>query len=179
MDPLSNQLIDSNTVPFEIEDPSSSDPLPKQPPFIVTLQSAHFTRPDPGNVLICMSNISDHDIRMDNVGLKDFASVEASDGTAVAMNKAAIKDWEPENLKKALAGFQGCCTNTVKPRKALCGGIGVGVIYDLSRPGAYRVRIDRYDEPDAMPGQKLGELPLVHSNWLTIFEPYPASSERR
>jgi hypothetical protein len=94
-----------------------------------------------------MSNISDHDIRMDNVALKDFASVEASDGTAATMNKAAIKDWGPEKLKQAPAGFQGCCTNTVKPRQALCGGIGVGVLYDLSRPGAYRVRIDRYDEP--------------------------------
>jgi hypothetical protein len=52
----------------------------------------------------------------------------------------------------------------------LCGGIGVGVIYDLSKPGAYRIRVDRYDEPDATPGQKLGDLPIVHSNWLTIFE---------
>jgi hypothetical protein len=30
---------------------------------------------------------------------------------------------------------------------------------------------DNHDEPDAMPGQKLGDLPLVHSNWLMIFEP--------
>lgn len=176
VDPLSNQLIDSNTVPFEIEEPSSTA---KQPPFIVTLESAHFSPPDPGNILICMSNISDHDIRLDNSALKDFASVEASDGSTATMNKAAIKDWDPEKLKQSPAGFQGCCTNTVKPRKALCGGIGVGVIYDFSRPGAYRVRIDRYDEPDAMPGQRLGELPLVHSNWLTILEPYPASSERQ
>jgi hypothetical protein len=96
-----------------------------------------------------------------------------------AMNKAALKDWNTETLKQAPAGFQGCCTSTVKPRKALCGGINVGVIYDLSRPGAYRVRTDRYDEPDATPGQKLGELPLVHSNWLTIFKPYPPGSKRR
>jgi hypothetical protein len=179
VDPSSNQLISSNTVPFEIEEPSSSVPLPKQPPFIVTLQAAYLSPPGPNSVLLCMSNISDHDIRLDNFALKDFASVETPDGTPATMNKAAIKDWEPEHLKQAPAGFEGCCTNTVKPRKALCGGIGVGVIYDLSRPGAYRVRIDRYDEPDAMPGQKLGELPLVHSNWLTIIGPYPASSERR
>jgi hypothetical protein len=44
------------------------------------------------------------------------------------------------------------------------------VIYDLSRPGAYRIRIDRYDESDTTPGQKLDDLPIVHSNWLTIFE---------
>lgn len=178
VDPLSNRLIDSNTVAFEIEDQASSRSLPKQPPFIVTLRSAYFLPSDPGNVLICMSNISDHDIPLDNSALKDFASVEAPDGTAAAMNDTALKDWRPENLKRAPAA--SVQSNTwdfaVKPRKALCGGLKVGVIYDLSRPGAYRVRIDRYDEPDAMIGQKLGELPLVHSNWLTIFEPYPASS---
>jgi hypothetical protein len=181
VDPLSNRLIDSNTVSFEIEDRTSSSPLPKQPPFIVTLQSANFFPPDPGNVLICMSNISDHDIPIDNSALKDFASVEAPDGTAAAMNEAAAKDWRPENLKQAPA--TSVQSNTwdfaVKPRRALCGGIKVGVIYNLSRPGAYRVRIGRYDEPDAMPGQKLGQLPLVHSNWLMIFEPYPAKSEGR
>jgi hypothetical protein len=117
-----------------------------------------------------MSNISDHDIGMDNFALKDFVSVEAPDGTRAAMNEAALKDWEPEKLKQVPAGPQGCCSATVKPRRALCGGIGVGVIYDLSKPGAYRIRVDRYDEPDATPGQKLGDLPIVHSNWLTIFE---------
>jgi hypothetical protein len=69
----------------------------------------------------------------------------------------------------------------VKPRKALCGGIEVGGIYDLSKPGAYRIRIDRYDESDTTPGQKLGDLPIVQSNWLTIFEnplPAPQNSNR-
>jgi hypothetical protein len=172
VDPVSNRLIDSNTVLFEIVDPTSS-PLAKQPPFIVTLRSAYFFPLDPGNVLICMSNISDHDIPLDNSALKDFASVEAPDGRAAAINETALKDWKPENLKQAPAA--SVQSNTwdlgVKPRKALCGGIKVGVIYGLSRPGTYRVRIDRYDEPDAMPGQKLGDLPLVHSNWLMIFEP--------
>jgi hypothetical protein len=89
------------------------------------------------------------------------------------MNEAALKDWRPEDLKQAPATLVQSNTwdLAVKPRRALCGGIGVGGIYNLSRPGAYRVRIDRYDEPDATPGQKLGELPLVHSNWLMIFEP--------
>jgi len=178
VDPLSNQLITSNTVSFEIEDPTSSSPLPKQPPFIVTLQSVHFS-PSKPNVLICMSNISDHDIGMDNFALKDFVSVEAPDGTRAAMNEAALKDWEPEKLKQVPAGPQGCCSATVKPRRALCGGIGVGVIYDLSKPGAYRIRVDRYDEPDATPGQKLGDLPIVHSNWLTIFENPPEGPSKQ
>ena len=97
------------------------------------------------------------------------------------MNETALKDWKPENLKQTPAA--SIQSNTwdfaVKPRKALCGGISVGVIYDLSKPGAYRVRIDRYDEPNALPGQKLGELPLVHSNWLAISSLTPLDSERR
>ncbi len=138
----------------------------------MTLQPAQFFPFDPSDVLICMSNISDHDIRMDNSALKDFALVEAPDGTTAAMNERALKDWKPESLKQIPAGSEGCCTwDTVRPRKALCGGIKIGGSYDLSRPGAYRIRIDRYDEPDAVQGQKLRELPLVHSNWLTIFEP--------
>ena len=35
---------------------------------------------------------------------------------------------------------------------------------------ADRIRVDRYDEADATPGQKLHDLPVVHSNWLTIFK---------
>jgi len=53
-----------------------------------------------------MSNISDHDIRLDNVALKDFASVEAPDGTTASMNETALKDWNPEKLKHAPAGPQ-------------------------------------------------------------------------
>ncbi|MGB9145223.1 MAG: hypothetical protein WCC14_05345 [Acidobacteriaceae bacterium] len=178
-DPISNRRIESNVVSFEIGDTASSRPLPKQPPFIVTLQSAHFDPPDPGNVLICMGNISDHDIRLDDSALKDFVTVEAADGTTAVMNEARLADWNPEKLKQVPAGSEQCCTwQTVKPRKALCGGLKVGVIYNLSKAGAYRVRIDRYDELDATQGQKLGELPIVHSNWLTIFENSPTAPER-
>ena len=86
------------------------------------------------------------------------------------MREIALKDWNPEKLKQAPAGPQGCCSATVKPRKALCGGISVGVIYNLSQAGPYKIRIDRYDESDSTPGQKLGDLPIIHSNWLTIYE---------
>jgi hypothetical protein len=179
LDPTSNRRIESNVVSFDIEDATASGALPKQPPFIVTLQSAHFDPPDPGNVLICMGNISDHDIRLDNSALKDFVTVEAADGTTAAMYEAAQKDWNPENLKQVPVGSEQCCTwQTVKPRKALCGGLKVGVIYNLSNAGAYRVRIDRFDEPNATQGQKLGDLPIVHSNWLTIFENSPTAPER-
>ena len=46
-DPIRDRGIESNVVSFEIEDTTSSRPLPKQPPFIVALQSAHFDPTDP------------------------------------------------------------------------------------------------------------------------------------
>jgi hypothetical protein len=179
LDPGSNRHIESNLVSFEIEGTTSSRPLPKQPPFLVTLRSGHFAPPDPGNVLICMSNISDHDIRLDNSSGKDFVSVEDLDGNPATLTEAAQEAKKLIDLTQAPAGVEQCCTwDTVKPRKALCGGLRVGAEYDLSKAGAYRIRVGRYDEPDAMPGQKLSDLPIVHSNWLTIFENPTATSEK-
>jgi hypothetical protein len=171
LDPDSNRRIESNLVSFEIADTTSSLPLPTQPPFVVTLQSAHFDPPDPSNVYICMSNISDHEIVLDNSSGKDFVSVEGLDGKPATLTEAAQKARKLVDLTQAPAGLKQCCTwSSVKPREALCGGLTVGAIYHLSKAGAYRIRIDRYDEPDATPGQKVGDLPIVRSNWLTIFE---------
>jgi hypothetical protein len=179
LDPDSNRRIESNLVSFEIENTTSSRPLPKQPPFVVTLQSAHFAPPDPSNVLICMSNISDHDLRLENSSSKDFVSVEDLDGNPSTLTEAAQKARKLVNLTQVPAGLEQCCMwDTVKPRKALCGGLTVGAIYNLSKAGAYRISIDRYDEPDATLGQKVGDLPIVHSNWLAIFEKPPAASEK-
>jgi hypothetical protein len=179
LDPMSNRLIESSLVSFEIEEMTPSRPLPGQPPFLVTLQSGHFGGPDPSNVLICMSNISDHDIRMDNSSSKDFVSVEDLNGSPATLTEAAQMARKLVDLTQQQAGLDQCCSwYTVKPRKALCGGLTVGAIYDLSKTGAYRIRVDRYDEPDASPRQKLGDLPIVRSNWLTIFDNAAGSSER-
>lgn len=179
LDPESKRNIESNLVSFEIEDTTPSPPLAKQPPFLVTLQPAHFDPPDPSNVLICMSNISDRDIRLDNSSGKDFESVEDLDGNPATLTEAAQKARKSLDLTQTPAGLAQCCTwSTVKPRKALCGGLTISAIRNLSKASAYRIRIDRYDEPDATPGQKLGDLPIVHSNWLTIFENPPAISEK-
>jgi hypothetical protein len=117
-----------------------------------------------------MSNISDHDIRLDNSAGKDFAFVEDLDGHPATLTEAAQKAKKPIDLTQAPAGVQQCRTwDTVKPRKALCGGLRESAEYDLSKAGAYRIRVNRYDEPDASPGQRLSDLPIVRSNWLTIF----------
>ncbi|MFZ1086167.1 MAG: hypothetical protein WAN35_14480 [Terracidiphilus sp.] len=173
LDPISNRSIESIPVSFEIEDTAASRSLPKPPPFLVTLQQGHFSV-DPSGVLICMSNISDHDIRMDNSSGKDFVSVEAPDGNSATLTEAAQMARKLVDLTQQTTGLFQCCTwDTVKPRKALCGGYTIGAEYNLSKAGAYRARVDRYDEPDATPGQKLRELPIVHSNWMTIFENSP------
>jgi hypothetical protein len=177
LDPESNRRIESNLVSFEIEDTTSSPPLAKQPPFLVTLQPGYFAPPDPANVLICMSNISDHDVHLDNSSAKDFVSVEDLDGNPASLTEAAQKARKLLDLTQEPAGLEQCCTwHTVKPRTALCGGLSVGAIYNLSKAGGYRIRIDRYDEPDATQGQKLSDLPIIHSNWLTIFENPPGAS---
>jgi hypothetical protein len=179
LDPESNRLVESNLVSFEIDNTTSSRPLLKQPPFLVTLGSARFDPPDPSNVLICMSNISDHDIRLDNSFAKEFVSVEDLDGNPATLTEAAQQARKSMDLTMVTANLDQCCTwGTVKPRKAECGGLTVGAIYNLSKAGPYRVRVDRYDEPDATPGQKLGDLPIVHSNWLMIFETPAAASEK-
>ena len=150
VDPTSNRRIESNLVSFGVVD-TTHGPLPKQPPFIVTLQSTHFAPPDPSNVLICMSNISDHDIRLDNLSSKDFVTVEDLDRNPASLTEAAQKARQMVDLTQAPAGLEQYSTWwTVKPRKALCGGLTVGAIYNLSKPGAYRIRVDR-DEPDATP----------------------------
>jgi hypothetical protein len=175
--PERNTMVESNAASFQIANPTPtppSHPTQKPPPFVVTIKSSPADTPvsaDQSSVLICMSNISDHDIQLDNACLKDFMTVEAADGTAVPMTEKANKEWDPDHYKLTLAGVVlGNTWQTVKPGGALCGGIGLGVIYDLSKPGTYRIRVDRYDEPDAVPGQKLADLPVVHSNWLTIVE---------
>lgn len=182
LDPETNTPIESNPVPFEIggEINTTKSPLP---PFIVTLRSSpvhtssgHLddssSHIDPSGVLICMSNISDHDIRLDNASSKDYEHIDGPDGKPATMTEAAQKAWhfiDPENVT---AGQEMYSTWwTVKPRKALCGGIYAEPTFVLSRPGAYRIRIDRYDEPDATPGEKFADLPVVHSNWLTFIEP--------
>jgi hypothetical protein len=183
VDPKTNRRIESNPVSFEVEDASSLRPLAKQPPFVVTLQPGqfrHFTPPDPSNVLICMSNISDHDIHLDNSAAKDFVFVQDLDGNPATLTEAAQKAKKLIDLTQVPAGVEQCCTwDIVKPRKALCGGLRESAEYDLSKAGAYRIRVDRYDEPDAMLGQKVSDLPIVHSNWLTIFENAPAAPEKR
>jgi len=52
-------------------------------------------------------------------------------------------------------------------------------VCDLSIADAYRIRVDRYDEADATPGQKLHDLPVVHSNWLTLFKKLSAAPEKQ
>jgi hypothetical protein len=126
VDPKTNRRIESNPVSFEIEDASSSRSLAKQPPFVVTLQPGqfrHFTPPDPSNVLICMSNISDHDIHLDNSAAKDFVFVQDLDGNPATLTETAQKAKKLIDLTQVPAGVEQCCTwDIVKPRKALCRG---------------------------------------------------------
>lgn len=85
---------------------------------------------DPSGVLICMSNISDHDIPLDNASSKDYVHIEGPDHKPAVKTEAALKGWQFIDPEKVIVGQGNCCNWTVKPRKALCGGIYAEPFYD-------------------------------------------------
>jgi hypothetical protein len=115
-------------------------------------------------ILICMTNISDNDIRLDNAITKDILHVEDSSGKPAALTPDGL------TLQKQF-GSTGSTTGTVKSAEALCGVITLDTLFDFSRLGDYSIRVDRYDEPDGLPGQKLQDLRIVRSNRISISVP--------
>jgi len=121
-------------------------------------------------ILICMTNVSDHDIRLDNAITKDILHVEDSTGKPAALMQDGM------TLQKQF-GSTGNTTSTVKSGEALCGVIALDTLFDFSRLDDYSIRVDRYDEPDALPGQKLQDLQIVQSNTINMTVPSPPSEE--
>lgn len=83
-----------------------------------------------------------------------------------------------KKYEQSRADYEGCCVGTtgnttddVKPRESLCVEIKLDTLFDFSKSGAYSVRVDRYDEPDGLPGEKIQELPIAQSNAIAITIP--------
>lgn len=175
LDPETSLPVQSNESSFRVE-PSkpATDRARKIPPFIVTLRKypPGFHEDTPYTFLTCMSNISDHEIRLDNVITKDLFTFVDGKGQAVPLPEkwheiqAALRRL-PELVAPTVEGNW----SSVKPQWALCGGTSADDVFSGALPGAYKVRVDRYDEPDALPGQKMKELPIVQSNWMTLRVP--------
>src|SRR5258708_34085827 len=129
----------------------------RRAPFMISIRKS----PEEGGrqfpILMCMTNISDHDIRLDNAITKDILQVQDSTGKPSALM--------PDGLTlKQQFGSTGSTTHTVNSRATLCGVITLDTLFDFSAWGHYSFRVDRYDAPDALPGQKLLDLQIVQSN---------------
>ena len=169
VDPITGRAVDSNPLNIAVTGPLSPPFTAtdrRRPPFMVSIRRY----PEEGDhhfpILICMTNISDHDIRLDNAITKDILQVQDSTGKPSALM--------PDGLTlKQQFGSTGSTTHTVNSRATLCGVITLDTLFDFSALGHYSFRVDRYDEPDALPGQKLVDLQIVQSNTVILTVPIP------
>jgi hypothetical protein len=165
IDPTTGVAVKSNQIKFKLATPSSlaSAAIPaKTPPFMVSIRPyPEFGSVEKLPLSICMTNISDQEVRLDNAITKDIIHVDDSAGKPVELTEAG------RTLQKQF-GSTGMTTVTVKSGESLCGIITVGTLFDFPAPGDYTVRVDRYDEPDALPNQTLQSLPIVQSNAATL-----------
>jgi len=175
MDPTTNILIKSNQAIVTVADPSHIDFAETQkkiPPFIVTIRNYSEMKDNKKNpLLMCMSNISDRDLRLDIVSLKDVHNVEDSQGNPVKLTEAGLNSQKLYGSTSNMTADKPQIPSLLKPGESVCTVDSVGALYDLSKPGDYRVRVDRYDEPDASPGEKLHELQVIQSNWISLTVP--------
>ena len=116
-----------------------------------------------------MSNISAQEIKLDNAITKDMFNFVYAKGNPMPLPEK----WR--EIQKALhappelvAPTQSDNWATIGPGWALCGGTHAEGVLSGTTPGAYKVRVDRYDEPDALAGQKMKDSPIVQSNWMIL-----------
>jgi hypothetical protein len=154
------------------------------PPFMMSISYVPYPQRDghidPSSAAILMSNISDHEIWMHNES-GNYAEILGPDNKPVPMSDAELKLWRQyndPNIASVPKPHQfGQNWFQLAPHHATQFGVWTyEQCYDLSHPGHYRLRIYRYDEPDADEGTKLVSLPRVYSNWLN-FE-VPAKSKK-
>lgn len=175
LDPETNRTVRSNKASFEIASNKEAERSRKIPPFIVTIQRTSlpgFPKDSPFTFLICMSNISDHEIRLDNGITKDMFQFSDEKGNPMPLPE----EWHEiqsalRRLPELVAPTESNLWFPVEPRSALCGGTHAEAVFSGALPGVYKIRVGRFDEPDALPGQKLKELPIVQSNWLIVRVP--------
>lgn len=161
LDPTNGFAVYSNEIIVSVVNPASVQAAVHSP-FVVSIRNcAECASNEKLPLLICMVNFSSHDIRLDNAITKDIFHVVDSAGKPVPLTEAG------RTLQKQF-GSTGNTTATVKSGDSLCGGVSIRTLYDFPAPGEYAIRVDRYDEPDALPNQSLQSLPIVESNTATL-----------
>jgi hypothetical protein len=161
LDPTNDFAVYSNEIIVSVVS-SASVVATTHSPFVVSIRNCHECASNEKlPLLICMANYSNHDVRLDNAITKDIFHVVDSAGKSVALTEAG------RTLQKQF-GSTGMTTATVKSGDSLCGVVGIRTLFDFPAPGEYAIRVDRYDEPDALPNQSLQSLPIVESNTATL-----------
>jgi hypothetical protein len=175
-DPSGN-LVKSNPVSVEV-----APPLPEKqastrikPPFMVTITL------DPSlssNAItyfrICQTNVSNHDIRLDNFTFNDEIRLTDAEGKSVDPPQISKADKMASDYYEIFSRERSQRDNkpefhfiSFPPGNTVCGEIGLA--RSLRPREMYSVQIVRHDYPDRPPDKKIDEMPVVESNTL-MFE---------
>jgi len=175
-DPTTNLPVKSNTVNVAV-----SDSAELHPSFIINIgPEESFMETDGFGLRICQTNISDHQIKLDNATFNREISLRDSQGAPVPLS-AEGKKRMAEEREKFVRGDRGTDASHLwylGPGENLCGVITLGAndtYWELHKPGKYSIQIVRIDYPDKTAGQEIEDLPMVKSNTITWTVPAESS----
>ncbi len=154
-------LARSNVVSFDVEggaQASGRAELP--PPFVLTIRPGDETESDTP-VLRCMTNISDHEIKLDNSITHDRFKAWDRKGVTVAMTESG------EYIRRSFGNGNLSNVYSVPAGGSLCGGSTVSDIFRFETPGRYALQIGHVAATNPQPDKSYENGPVVTSD--TIF----------
>jgi hypothetical protein len=148
-DPVSGLPVSSNSLPITV----GGTLREATAPFIITIRAL-----DGATVPldVCMTNISDHELQLDNVITKNDFRVNDGDGKAVPLTNAG------KDIRRMFNEGNSNTMYPVRPAESLCGASTLATLFEMSKPGRYTVQVGRIHE---------NHLGLVSSNIITITLP--------
>ena len=174
-DPTTNLPVKSNTVSVAV-----SDSAELHPSFMISIAPEEsFMKPDQFGLRICQTNISAHNIALDNATFNREILLRDSLGAAVPLSAESEKKMveEREHFDRGDRGTDPSHRWTLGPGENLCGVITLDAndtFWEPRKPGKYSIQIVRFDYPDKTAGQEIEDLPMVKSNvipWTIPAEP--------
>jgi len=172
VDPSTGLLVNSNIISIDVTAPShGTDQTGTRPPFVITLRAIEKEEDDGPDsfrnrlpVDVCLTNISDREIKLDNAITQDYFELFDNLGQPVPLtNNGRI-------LRASFGSGSSNTTLSVLTGDSLCGASTLAGIFDLSKPGGYKLQVGRIAELNRRPGDGMAfaDLPRVRSNIVTI-----------
>lgn len=164
VDPVSGLPVNSN--PLRITVTNTPDDAP--PPFVITIRAVDEEEGwsfKVGDVplQVCMTNISDHELRLDNAITKNDFQVTDSGGNPVPLTNAG------RDIRRMFGEGSANTVFPVRPAESLCGFSTLATLFELTKTGRYTVQVGRSDDRDLASGHQRAEnLPMVRSNIITV-----------